>query len=940
MKNILTSLLLAGAALGTAISASAQPAKREYPKPLAMDPQLRYGVLPNGMTYYIRHNGKEKERAHFYIIQNVGAILEEDSQNGLAHFLEHMAFQGTKNLPGKMLIEYMESVGVKFGSNINAYTSIDETVYNLDAVPTYRQGIMDTALLVLHDWSSYLTLADDEIDKERGVIREEWRTRNQANRRMWTASLPILFKNSQYAKRNVIGDTAIINNFPYDTLRAYYKKWYRPDLQAIAIVGDFDAEAMEKRVKETFGDIPRPQDAAARPYYEIEDNAEPIVALLTDPEAKQTVIDIDYRHRPIPDIYKASAMGYAHQVGLNLVEAMLSERLGEICQEAGSPFARAMAGYGELVRTRDAFSLYAVATEGKEKEAYSRLLTEGERLRRYGFTQTELDRAKADLLSAIEKSYNEREKQSNKSYINEYKRNFLDFEPVPGIEWEFATLQQLLPQLTLDDMNKLVQNTCFGDENITVEIKGPEKLRALFSEEQVARDLKGARSMQLEAFVDNVKNEPLLAKKPKAGTIKSKTANKALGYEMWTLGNGMKVVLKHTNYKEDEILLHAYSEGGTSLETELNKLPSAQICDDIVESNGLGNFNAVALRKALAGKMVSIAPSVNSMEHSLSGSSSVKGFETLLQLFHLYFTGVRADNDGYASIMSQYRTALKNRSMDPNSAFSDSVTVMVGDHHARKLPFDTTQLNKVTQADALNFFRKCFSNPADFTVVLTGNINAEKDKQAILTYLGGLKKQKGQLKWQDHNIRVPKGEMTNRFEKDLQVKKATNFIYYTGEMEVNLRNKIYLQAAKNILYNRYLETMRETEGGTYGVGVRAGLSTKPVPQAALQMSFDTDPAAEDKLLPLIDAEIKKILAEGVKAEDFAKTKEIMLKNHKESEIQNGYWQNVVATYLQDGEDDHTDYANVVNAMRPEDVVNTLKLLVEQKNCLKVVMMPK
>ncbi len=936
MKKLLTTILLAGAGL----CAWAQPQPKIEMKPLAMDPQLHYGILPNGMTYYIRHNGKEKERAHFYIIQDVGAILEEDSQNGLAHFLEHMAFQGTKNLPGKMLIEYMESVGVKFGSNINAYTSIDETVYNLDAVPTYRQGIIDTALMVLHDWSCFLSLEDEEIDKERGVIREEWRTRNKANRRMWTASLPILFKNSQYAKRNVIGDTAIINNFPYDTLRAYYKKWYRPDLQAIAIVGDINADSVEQQVKRLFSDIPKPVNPAKRPYYEIEDNKEPIIAILTDPEAKQTILDLEYRHRPIPDATKASEFGYIYSTISNIVESMLTERMAEVCQEANSPWAQAAANYGELVRTRDAFSLYAVATEGKEKEAFSRLLLEAERVRRYGFTQSELDRAKAELLSSMEKAFNEKENQSNKAYVNEYKRNFLDFEPVPGIEWEFAKIQELLPSIGLKEVNGVLQKNFFGDENITVEIMGHDALKNIFTESGVAEELKGMEKLQVNTYVDKVTNEPLVSKTPKAGKIKSTTKNDKLGYEMWTLSNGMRVVFKPTDFKDDEILLYAYSEGGASLEGNIDKLPSAQICDDVVENNGLGNFSAVALRKSLAGKMVGITPRISTYEHSLSGSSSVKDFETLMQLFYLYFTGVRTDNDGYASVISQYRTALVNRKKDPSTAFGDSVNVTVGNHHPRSVSFDTTQLNKVTQADALAFFKKCFSNPADFTVILTGNIDKEQVKSAILTYLGGLKAQKGRLKWEDHGVRVPKGYNVCKFTKDLQTKKASNFIYLTGDMEPTLENKIYMQALKNVLYTRYLESMRETEGGTYGVSVRAGIGIRPVKIGSLQMSFDTDPAVEDKLLPIIAAEIDSIIAKGVKEEDLQKTKEIMQKSHKESVRENRYWQNVIATYLKDGEDEETGFEEIVGRMNGSQIVGTLEKLVKQGNKIEVIMLPK
>ena len=934
MKKILTTLLLTGCSL----IAMAQPAQQNQFKPLAMDAKLHYGVLPNGLTYYVRHNAKEKERANFYIVQNVGAILEEDSQNGLAHFLEHMAFQGTKNLPGKTIIEYMESVGVKFGSNINAYTSLDETVYNLDAVPTYRQGIIDTALLVLHDWSCFLTLDDEEIDKERGVIREEWRTRNKANRRMWTASLPILYKNSQYAKRNVIGDTAIINNFPYDTLRAYYKKWYRPDQQAIIVVGDIDADAIEKQIKTLFSDIPKRINPAPRPYYELEDNKEPIVALLTDKEAKHSIMELSYRHRPMPDLMKASEAGYYYSTIYNLIDAIVSERFNEVCQEANSPFAQAAANYGELVRTRDAFSLYCVATEGKEKEAFSRLLNEAERVRRYGLTKTELDRAKADMLSAMEKAYNEREKNSNKSYVKEYQRNFLDFEPVPGIEWEYLAMQKMLPTIELASVNRIVTQF-FGKENITVEIMGPDKLKTLFSEPDIVSELKGMEQLAVAPYVDKVTNDPLVSKTPKAGKVKKTVVNNQLGYTEWQLSNGMRVVLKPTDFKDDEILLYAFSDGGVSTVKDLDKLASAQISDDIVESNGLGNFDAIALRKALAGKMLGIQPRISSYEHGLTGSSSVKDFETLLQLFYLYFTGVRADENGYASIISQYRTALVNRAADPASAFSDTVNAIVSNHHPRAASFDTTMLNKVNQTEALNFFRSCFNNPADFTVVFTGNVNALKHKAAILTYLGGLKQQKAKLAKVDHNIRVPKGMNVCHFEVELQTKKASNFIYFTGEMEPSLKNKVCMQAIKNILYTRYLESMRETEGGTYGVGTRASISIYPVKQASLQMSFDTDPAAEGKLLPIIDAEIDKIIAEGPKAEDLQKTKEIMLKSHKENIRENRYWQNIVSTYLKDGMDDESGYEAIVESISADDIKLTLAKLIDQHNRIEVVMLP-
>lgn len=436
-------LFLIVAVLGATLSLFSQNSE------IKMDPAIRYGVLDNGLTYYIRHNDVVPERADFYIVQNVGAILEEDSQNGLAHFLEHMAFNGTKNFPDKKIIDYLESIGVQFGNNINAYTSLDETVYNLKSVPTFRPSIVDSALLILHDWSGFISLEEDEIDKERGVIKEEWRTRFNSNRRLWKASLPILFANSRYAERDVIGDTAVIANFKYQTLKDFYHKWYRPDLQAIIIVGDVNVDQVEQKVKEYWKDIPKRENPTPRPLFYLMKNEKPIVCILKDAEAKNSRIQIDYRHAPMNDETKASQLGYVYTLIQSLIVKMLSDRLDEIAMKADAPYAGAYTGFGELIKTCDAFTLLAVAKEGKEEQTLKILLQEAERMGRYGFTLSEFERAKADMLSNYEKAYNERTKTKNNSYVNEYVRNFLDFEPIPGIEWEYDFVKMILPQIAL-----------------------------------------------------------------------------------------------------------------------------------------------------------------------------------------------------------------------------------------------------------------------------------------------------------------------------------------------------------------------------------------------------------------------------------------------------------------------------------------------------------
>lgn len=907
-------------------------------KELGMDPSVLYGQLSNGLTYYIKHNETTKDRAHFYIIQNVGAILEEDSQNGLAHFLEHMAFQGTKNLPGKTIINYFETVGVKFGANINAYTSLDETVYNLDAVPTFRAGIVDTALLTLHDWSSFLLLEDSEIDAERGVIKEEWRTRNKASRRIRKKTLPILFKNSQYAKRDVIGDTSIISNFPYDTLRAYYKKWYRPDLQSVVVVGDINAKEIEEKIIKLFSDIKKPENPAKRIYYNVENNKEPIVAIVTDPEESQSVFRVDYRHDPMPERLKASMQGYSINTIQNLVEQMLNDRLEEIVQEKDSPFVGLGVYFGRMVRTKDVFEVYGIPKDGKEKEAFNRLLLEIERAKRYGFTKGELDRAKADYLSMMDKAYNERDKQENKSIVEECKRNFLYFEPMPGIDWEYNMVNQFLPFIELEDVNRIL-GTFFGKENITLEITGKENLKSIFTESQALDLLAGMNQLTVAPYQDNAIDEPLVKNTPKAGIISKTVFNKEIGFTEWQLSNGMKVILNKRNFKNDEILLYAFSNGGRSIDTNPNKRYSIQVCDDIVESNGLGSFNANALKKALAGKNVAISPSINLYTHNLSGSCSVKDFRTLMQLCHLYFTGVRQDEDGYNAVIAQLQTYLSNRSNNPNAVYNDSILANIYGHHEMTKPLDTLGLKKINQKDALAFFKKCFNNPADFTFVITGNINEDSLKTDILTYLGGIKKKSGKLEWKDVNMRTPKGTHLCNFKQKMETPKASNFLQFSTIMEPTLKNKLQLQVLRAILSNRYLESVREKEGGTYGVNVWTDITQIPVYQACLQINFDTNIEKKDKLMQIIDAEIWEIIKNGPKEEDLLKAKEIMLKNHKENLEKNNYWHSVITNLYRDGYNYHSGYEDIVKNISKDDVQNMLKKFFDTDNRIEVVMMP-
>lgn len=908
---------------------------------LPIDTAVRYGKLENGLTYYIRANKNPKERAEFYIAQNVGSSLENDDQNGLAHFLEHMAFNGTKHFPGKGIINYFESIGVRFGYEINAYTSLDETVYNLSSVPTTREGVIDSALLVLHDWSNFLLLESDEINSERGVILEEWRTGQGANRRMWKKGNALKYAGSQYAKRDVIGDTAVINNFEHQALRDFYHKWYRPDLQAVIIVGDIDVDQIEAKIKTLFSDIPRMPNAGERPIHELPDNDEPIIAVVTDPEAPFTTIRLEYKRDVLPEEVKKTVNGYIFQLSNGLISTMINNRFEEIIQQPDAPFVGAGAYYSHIVKSKDAFVLAGVPKESHEQEGFDALILEAEKLKRFGFTNSEFERAKTDWLKQVEKQYNDRENLKNASFVREYVRHFLDGEAIPGIEWEYQTLQMLLPRMQVSMVNQLVQSY-ITDKNLIVSITAPEKETVkLPNNEQIMAAFDKAAKAELSAKAEEDLSKPIIDKAPTAGKIVKETENAALGVTEWTLSNGVKVMLKHTEFKNDEVLMAAFSEGGLSKVENPDDLLSAAFASQIVGNNGLANFNSINLQKALTGKIAQVSPYIDSFEEGFSGSSSVSDFETMLQLVYLNFTAPRKDDNSFKALMNMMATSLSNAAKDPNQAFSDTANLVLSGYHPRTILLNQNTLSKIDQDKALNIFKERFAAPADFTFLFVGNIDPKNDetRQAISTYLGGLPSKQIKEKYTDHKMRVPKGEIKKLFTKEMEVKKASNLIYYSGDLSYNLRNSITLKAIENLLFDRYLESIREKEGGSYGVSVQASLSNIPVEKAALVMQFDTDPEKREYLMSIIHKEIDDLVANGPTLESIKKIQESMLKNYEESTHENSWWRNVIKAYYKNGINQTKEYKDAVNALNPALIQSTLKQLVDQKNVIEVVMTP-
>ena len=929
--------LLSIALLCAAMMVSAQ----EAPEKLPIDPEVRYGQLDNGLTYYIRHNEQPKQRCEFHIAQSVGAILEEDHQNGLAHFLEHMAFNGTEHFPGKGIINYFESVGVNFGGNINAYTSIDETVYRLSDVPTYRKGIIDSALLVMHDWSCGLLLLPEEIDAERGVIREEWRTRRTASRRIWSRMQEAMYPGTQYAKRDVIGDTAVINNFEYQALRDYYKKWYGPDNQAIIVVGDINVDTIEAKIKSLWANVPRRVNYGERPIYTVNHNDKPLIAIVTDPEAEGSRITLQYKFDPVPEAFQSTAQEYMIEMVRDLVCTMLDNRFTELSLDPKASFTGAGCYYGEIAKKMDAFIAVSIPKEGRETEAYNDLLFQLEKMHRYGFTNAELERVKSEKMNDMNTAFNERNTRKNIALARECIRHFEDGEAMPGMQWKYDFVQAVLPMVSLETVNKVAK--ALIHPNPTVAISGPEKEGVnIPSEETILASLAGQSELAIDAPVEEAFDSELVKKAPHKGKIKSVNRNEELGITEWMLSNGIKVVFKPTEFKADEILMRAFSKGGMS-QVKTEDLPSAQAATAIVSLSGIGRFNYTQLEKALTGKTVSVSPEISESIEQMRGSSSVKDFESMLQLTYLYFTAPRRDEKAYETFVSLMKNQLANRDKNPKNIFSDSIQMMSTNHSERTILVTNEMLEKVSLDKALEVYKARFANPADFTFVFVGNINPNDPKvqEMVCQWLGGMKTKKcAHEEVIDHHVTVALGKQKNYFSRQMETTTASNRIQYTSyDIPYTLANDLNMEIIGRILSTRYLESIREREGGSYGVGTHGYVVALPKPRAGLIMQFDTDPQKQERLMQIIHEEVQTIIANGPLASDLQKEKESMLKDFQEDLEKNTFWRSTLYMYYMYGTNEVRDYKAAVEAITAQTVQATLKKLVDAGNMYEVVMFP-
>ena len=884
----------------------------EFNKPAPVDPAARIGRLENGFTYYIRHNEEPKDRASFYMIQNVGALLENDDQNGLAHFLEHMAFNGTQHFPGKGIISTLEKHGVQFGRNINAYTSYGETVYNLSDVPVKHEGLVDSCLLVLNDWADYLLLSDEEIDLERPVIGEEWRTRRTADFRLQRQYLPVLLNGSKYMNRDVIGDLNVIKNFKSETLRDFYHEWYRTDLQAIAIVGDIDVDAVEQKVKALFSTLKPVPNPMKREFYEVPDHKEPLYVLATDKEADSYDVELYIKHKA-PARADKNLNYLREQTIQSLFGMMTRDRINELLQKGVPPFVMGSINYGGLVNGYEMLSITAKAKPDQDAIAFKSIYTEAERIYQHGFTAGELDRAKTNLLSSYESRYKQRDKINNDQFARDFKSYYIEGEPLTSIDFDWEFVQKVLPTISVEEISAKAKQW-MTKENRVIVVMGPDKPQAKhLSKEQALAMTDSIDNNAVAPYNDLAVSSDLISKNLKGSKVKSTKKLPEFDAVQWTLGNGAKVVFRHADYEKDQVSLHALSNGGSSKESD-NKMASAMMLNEFMGAFGVGDYKATDLKKALTGKKVSMGVSLSDLMESFNGSSTPKDFETMMQLLYLQFESPRFDQEAYEALLSRYKAYIANSANDPQKIMSDSLALIMTSHNRRTKLMTPELFNEISLEQIKDIYKDRFVDASDFTYFIVGNIDEATAKTMAEKYIGSLTPLSRKETWIDRNIEVPKGKTEREIIIPVEVKKSTVSVNYDAKMEYTPEQNLLLSLFRDILNLRYIETIREKEGGTYGVRVSASYSKFPKQEKTLDLMFDTDPDKARQLKSILYREIDKIAAEGPTAEDLNKAVKNLMKNREQSKLHNSYWMQALTSY----------YIYSINPAAPENFENILE----------------
>ena len=861
------------------------------------DPQITMGKFANGLRYYIRANKKPEKRAELRLVVKAGSILEDDDQQGLAHLVEHMAFNGTKNFPKNKTIEFMESLGMRFGADVNAYTTFDETVYML-TVPTDKPEMMDKAMLILEDWAHNLSFDPSEIEKERGVVMEEWRLGQGANMRMLQKIFPVVLKGSRYADRLPIGKPEIIQHGKAERLKQFYTDWYRPDLMAVVAVGDFDKAAMEKMVTAHFASIPAATKPRPRAQYDVPDHVETSYAIASDKEASGTVVEMETL---LPSRPQKTLGDYRQQTIDSLFSGMLSARFEEITQQPNAPFINAGAGRNNFfARSKDAATLIALVKEEGIERGLEALLSEAERVARFGFTATEVERQKQNVLRNYEQYALEKENTESGQRAAEYIRNFLDDEPLPSADDEYALQKRFLPGITLDEVNKLAKEW-FPDRNRMVIVEAPEKAGVTIPDQtKLAAVMKSAATRELKAYVDSAAGTALLDTVPAAGTITKTVTKDALGITEWELSNGVRVILKPTNFKEDEILFRATSPGGTSLASDSDYIPASS-ATQVVTAGGIGKFNVIDFEKMMSGKIANVTPFINELQEGLNGNSSRKDLETMFQLIYLRFTQPRADANAFNVQTTQLKTLLANQSAVPEFNFSKALMAARYQNHLRRQLPTTETIDQWNLDKSMAFYKDRFADASDFTFVFVGSFDLPTIKPLVEKYLGSLPSIRRKETWKDVGVHTPSDVVVKKVEKGVEPK-SISAIVFSGPFEYNQTNRVAIRAMSEILQRRLLETIREELSGTYGINATPSYQRNPNPEYAITISFGSAPDRTEALIKRVFEEIEAFKTNGPTEQQLSDEKETLLREFETNSKQNSYLLSQLSVRYDQGDD--------------------------------------
>lgn len=908
--------------------------------PVPVDKEVRIGKLDNGLTYYIRHNEYPKNQVDFYIAQKVGSILEEDDQRGLAHFLEHMCFNGTKNFPGNSMVKWLESVGVKFGYNLNAYTSIDETVYRISSVPTERIGVQDSCLMILSDWADGLLLEGKEIDEERSVIHEEWRSQLPPNMRIMEKLLPEIYPDSRYGHRLPIGTMEVVDNFPHQALRDYYETWYRPDLQGIVVVGDIDVDRIEGKIKEMFSKIEKPVNPAERVYFPVADNEKPIVAFGSDKEQDKYVFQIMFKYDALPDSLKGTMADVTTAYLLDMAQMMLQIRLNEQGQKADAPFAAASAFYGEFImaKTKQAFQFAMLPKGNSFDEGLKAVYREALRAKRGGFTATEYARCRTEYLSQLEKAYNNRNQQENKTLAESYVRNFIDKKPIPGIETEYQMMSMIVNQIPVEAVNQ-VFSQIVSDKNLVVLGMMPAREgESCPKDEDILALLSQVEAENIAPYVDNVKDEPLVSELPAAGKVVKENMLSDFGAKEWILSNGAKVILKKTDFKADEINMMAVAKGGTSVYGN-DKAADLMFMPAVLEQHGLGSFTNSELTKLMAGKQVSLKVSLDDYVRRLSGNTTPKDLKTYMEMIYMTFTGLTVTPDEFAAMQNLYKGLIQNQAQNPNFVFQKKVQEYLYSSPNKQV-FGVSDIEKANREDILSIIREQLANAAEFTFVFSGNFDEAELKALVEQYIATLPSVKGKKQELKHSpaVEIKSGNEEKEFSLKMEVPQGSAAVIISGKMPYSFKNRLMASMSAQIISARLLSEVREKEGAVYSIYTQGSQDRLSEVSVVYQTIFQVKPEKKDRALEIIRSEFEK-LAKETPVEELDKVKEFMVKQITGDEQTNSYWCSMMAGNELLPSEVCVKAEQVIQSITPKEISGYVNEVMKQNNYRVLVMMP-